>query len=140
MDQHGLQAWQLKFDHARNRCGACHYDRRALSLSRHFVSLNGPDELRATVLHEIAHALAGVGSGHNHLWRQIAARIGAPTRATNTTAKMPSHPWLLQCLSCLRVVARRHRRSLNLEHVRCRYCGARNPGQGRLQWINSEHI
>jgi predicted SprT family Zn-dependent metalloprotease len=138
MDLHGLHKWDLRFDHARNRCGACHFSRRELSISKHFVRLNDMDEVRQTVLHEIAHALAGPRTGHNRQWRRIAARIGAPTTATNTTAAMPPPAWLLQCGTCLQVVASRHRRSLNLHHVRCGHCGASDHTQGQLQWIKRE--
>lgn len=132
LDLHGLQAWTVHLDHARQRCGSCHFRNQKITLSRHFVSLNDAREVEATVLHEIAHALAGPRAGHGKRWQQIAERIGAPSQTTNDRAVMPEPPWGLRCISCAEIVARRHRRSLNLERVRCKYCG---PENGLLDWV-----
>lgn len=132
MRTHGLDDWRLAFDHARQRCGACHFSARTITLSRHFVHLNDPQELRDTVLHEIAHALAGPHSGHGPRWQQIAEHIGAPVQTTNNTASMPAPRWGLQCESCSQIVARRHRRRINLHLVRCGHCGVHH---GQLNWV-----
>ena len=131
LNDHRLSDWTVRLDHARQRCGSCHFHTREITLSRHFVEMNDEHEITATVLHEIAHALAGPGSGHGPAWRRVAKRIGAPVQATNDTARMPSPPWGLRCVQCTRIVARRHRRALNLDYVRCRYCGERD---GELVW------
>ena len=39
------------------------------------------EEIRDTVLHEIAHAIAGPEAGHGPLWKATARRIGATPRA-----------------------------------------------------------
>ena len=57
MSEHGLADWGFAFDHARRRFGACNYTRRRITLSRPLTLLNGIDEVRDTILHEIAHAL-----------------------------------------------------------------------------------
>lgn len=137
LNTHGLHTWGIHLDHARTRCGACHYNTRRISLSRHFVALNTGAEVRATLLHEIAHALAGPGQGHGPRWQAIARRIGAPVEATNGTAQMPQPAWALRCQHCRSVVARRHRRVLNLERVRCRACGELD---GRLSWERSDPL
>ncbi len=129
--QHQLPDWTVRLDHARQRCGACHFGPREITLSRYFVQLNDPAEIDATILHEIAHALAGLRAGHGPRWLQIAERIGAPLHTTNHSAAMPAPPWGLRCITCEAIVARRHRRSLNLDHVRCKHCGTE---QGVLRW------
>jgi len=60
MQQHGLVGWTFKFDHARRRFGCCNFTRRTISLSRPLTFLNDDAEVRDTILHEIAHALAGL--------------------------------------------------------------------------------
>ena len=132
LDTHGLASWSVRLDHARQRCGSCHFKRREITLSRHFVSLNDSVEIEATVLHEIAHALAGPRAGHGQRWQQIAQRIGAPLQTTNDSAVMPEPAWGLRCVSCAVIVARRHRRSLKLDLVRCKHCG---PRLGLLNWV-----
>lgn len=132
LDSHGLSTWTVRLDHARQRCGSCHFRTREITLSRHFVTLNDSAEIEATVLHEIAHALAGPHAGHGKRWQQIAHRIGAPPQTTNHSARMPQPGWGLRCISCAGIVARRHRRSLDLQRVRCKHCG---PERGLLDWI-----
>lgn len=132
--EHGLEDWSVRLDHARQRCGACHFTRREITLSRHFVRMNDSAEVQATVLHEIAHALCGPIAGHGPAWRAIAARIGAPVQTTNDSARMPEPRWQLLCLNCETVVARRHRRKLDLTRTRCRACGVEH---GHLTWRRS---
>jgi len=136
MKQHGLARWQFRWDHARNRCGACHFDNKTISLSTHFCRLNSEAEIEQTLLHEIAHALVGPDHAHDQTWQDCARRIGARTHATNTTAAMPKHKWLLVCTHCDRVLAKRHRRSLKLRYLRCRDCG---PTHGALTWEPNSH-
>ena len=128
--QHQLSGWSLRFDNARQRCGSCDYAKTQISLSRHFAQLNSEDEVRNTLLHEIAHALAGPRVGHGPKWQKIAKQIGARVEATNGQAEMPKPKWSLVCNRCKKTVALRHRRMLNLNHTRCGYCGP----PGELSW------
>ena len=132
--RHGLHDWQVRTDHARSRCGSCHFAQREITLSTHFIRLNETPEIEATILHEIAHALAGPNAGHGPHWQKIAAHIGAPVDATNATAAMPQPAWALRCDQCRQIVARRHRRTLALDRVRCRDCGVVD---GTVQWIKA---
>ena len=68
--EHGLaqQGWRFKFDRARLRAGQCRYRSKTITLSKHYVALNvttRPEEVLDTILHEIAHALAGGRHGHD---------------------------------------------------------------------------
>ena len=66
--EHGLSTadppWTFRFNRRKRALGTCHYGPRRIELSSHFVVANDPDEVRDTVLHEIAHALAGPMAGH----------------------------------------------------------------------------
>lgn len=131
LDRFDLQNWSFRLDNARQRCGSCDFTRREITVSKHLLTSNDAEEFHATLLHEIAHALAGPGHGHDKHWRSIAHRIGARTETTNSTATMPTPRWQLICTSCEQVVARRHRRMLNLDYTRCRRCGV---NAGVLRW------
>ena len=76
MNEHGLIDWTFRFDHARRRFGSCQPRRRWITLSAPLTLLNTEDEVRDTILHEIAHALTP-GAGHNAAWRAACRRIGA---------------------------------------------------------------
>ncbi len=83
---------------------------------------NDMAEIQATLLHEIAHALVGPGKAHGREWQAAARQIGAPVQATNPDANMSEPRWVLVCVSCEAVVAKRHRRSLDLSRVACGLC------------------
>jgi predicted SprT family Zn-dependent metalloprotease len=78
MCEHGLDAigWTFSFDHARRRFGRCDYTNKRITLSRPLTFLNCIEEVRDTILHEIAHALAP-GAGHGARWRAMCRRVGA---------------------------------------------------------------
>lgn len=98
MDRHGLQDWHLRFDTAKRRAGMCRYDKRLISLSKPLTALYTHEQVRETVLHEIAHALAGAPAGHGPSWRRIARRIGASgQRCVDTQAPTLPAPWVGLC-------------------------------------------
>ena len=84
------------------------------------------------LLHEIAHALAGVKHGHGPAWKAVCRRIGADPTRLDRTATLPDAPYELFCPGCKMVIARRHRRIRRsvLRRSGCRRCG--RPSVGRL--------
>lgn len=87
-----LGGWEFAFDNAKRRCGSTHFGPKLIKLSRHFVQLNGEAEVRETILHEIAHVIAGQAgdAGHGRIWKGIARQIGAkPERCAGAEVKMP---------------------------------------------------
>ena len=81
MDSHGLQEWNLRFDESYRFLGKCNFRDQVILLSRGHV-LDGKDEdIKDTILHEIAHALAGPKAKHGPEWKKVAILIGAKPRA-----------------------------------------------------------
>lgn len=120
MDEHGLSGWDLAFDRAKVRAGACHFRDRRITLSRHLTLAHAPEQVRETVLHEVAHALVGPRHGHDQVWRARARALGA-TGDRCYSADLPSVPgrWLGRCAAGHEV--QRHRRpSTVLLCTRCR--------------------
>lgn len=114
MREHGLEAvyWSFQFDNARKRFGYCKFNRRMfsglpegyISLSKNLVALNDESHVRDTILHEIAHALAGPRAGHNRIWKLKAIKVGAnPQRCYSTSGenavKQPPANWTGTCPS-----------------------------------------
>jgi predicted SprT family Zn-dependent metalloprotease len=129
MTQHGLKGWSFDFNRHKRTLGVCRYEARAIELSVYLVYHNGPDEVRDTILHEIAHALVGPGHGHDAVWKAKAVEIGARPRSCGD-AEMPRGRWQAQCPRCGQDFSR-HRRPRRLTGWFCQACG---PERGKLTW------
>lgn len=112
MKQHKLwPAWSFRFDRSKVRFGRCSYSTKEISLSQHLVELNDEEEVRETILHEIAHALAPRGAGHNAAWRAVARSIGCNAkRCYGDEVVRPQPKYKGTCPGCKRVIYR-HRRT-----------------------------
>ena len=99
MWEHGLiqEGWKPKLN-SRSKCrlGACHYRNKTLDISVWHVD-NGTDEaIKDTMLHEIAHAIAGHRAGHGPDWQAVCRRIGAkPEQYAGEEDSNKNLPWRL---------------------------------------------
>ena len=123
---HGLHDWSFRFDHARRRFGSCQPRRKIITLSRALTLLNGVDQVRDTILHEIAHALTP-GDNHGPKWKAMCRRIGAkPLRCyTQDEVVAPARraaPFQIGCTTCSWWVDRRRRTRRTLI---CKTCGSK---------------
>lgn len=78
MDKHGLieNGWFFQFNNRRRAAGICSYRRKSIELSLPLTLLSNVEDVTDTILHEIAHALAGHTAGHGYEWQRIAKSIG----------------------------------------------------------------
>jgi predicted SprT family Zn-dependent metalloprotease len=90
--------------------------------------LRGTDRLRDTLLHELAHAVAGTGEGHNWRWMQAARLLGANPKRCYTQAEAAklgieraARRLVAACGTCGYKVHRRRAlaKGRRYEHVRC---------------------
>ena len=81
MDEHGLTGWTLSFGEAKRSLGHCDYRHHVIRISRTHALEGSEEQIRDTVLHEIAPAIAGHEAGHGPLWKATARQIGATPRA-----------------------------------------------------------
>ena len=81
MDEHGLTGWTLAFGEAKRSLGHCDYQHHVIRISRTHALEGSEEQIRDTVLHEIAHAITGRAAGHGPLWKATARRIGTTPRA-----------------------------------------------------------
>ena len=117
MWQHGLTqaGWSFKFDRSVSRFGVCRYNKKirrfgvwtiipvnTISLSAPLTVRNGEAEVKDTILHEIAHAIAGHKAGHGLAWKVVAARIGARPIRCYESAKVeqPKGKYTCTCKHC----------------------------------------
>lgn len=121
MAEHGLKGWTLVLDRAKTRAGVCRAGRREIGLSRELTVLHSAQQVRDTVLHEIAHALVGPGHGHDAVWRATAVRIGGSgERCVPSDAPKVEGPWVGVCPAG-------HRMSVHRRPVRVRTCPTCSP-------------
>ena len=129
MGQFGLQDWTFVFNKRKRALGLCRYTTKTIELSIFLVDGNSDEEVRDTLLHEIAHALVGPGHGHDSVWKVKCAEVGArPERCGE--AEMPEGRWKASCPACGTAFTR-HRRPKTLGGWSCRGCG---PEKGKLTW------
>jgi len=96
--RHGLHDWQVAYDNAKRRAGVCRYRDRTIGLSAPLTALHSHDDVRDTILHEIAHALAGPEHGHDAHWRRVAMGIGCSgERCVSTDSPRVAPSWLGVC-------------------------------------------
>ena len=122
LDEHGLRDWTLVFDRAKRRAGVCRPGPRQIGLSAPLTRLHPVEEVRDTILHEIAHALVGPRHGHDKVWRAVARRIGCSgERCVSADAPALEGDWVGTCPAGHRVT--RHRRPQR--PASCRDCSTR---------------
>jgi predicted SprT family Zn-dependent metalloprotease len=129
MSEHGLAGWTFAFNRHKRSMGVCRYSVQRIELSIHLVDRNGADEIRDTILHEIAHALVGPDHGHDAVWKARCRAIGATPKRCGY-ADMPAGKWQACCRACNKVFSR-HRRPKRQTGWFCLACG---PERGKLTW------
>jgi len=135
MDAHGLDSWGFRFNHRKCDMGCCHFHHERIELSMHFVRDNDTELVRDTILHEIAHALAGHAAGHGPKWKKMCREVGAtPTRCGE--AKMPAGQWQAVCPGCGWTYTR-HRRPAQHAGYHCTGCG---PKRGALRFEHASQV
>jgi hypothetical protein len=77
---HYLPGWKWQFTNSVRRLGCCWYDKKLLEFSVPYI-VEHPTTAKDTLMHEIAHGIAGARAGHGREWKQIAWQLGATPRA-----------------------------------------------------------
>ncbi len=137
IDQHGLVGWRVELDRAKRRAGICRYADRVIGLSAPLTALHSEEEVRDTILHEIAHALAGPRAGHGPGWRAIARRIGCSgQRCVDATSPRVTGAWVGVCPQGH--TADRHRRPDRV--LLCRPCASRPTLERVFTWSHHGRV
>lgn len=129
MKKHGLIAkgWKFGYDRAKSRCGVCDYNGRIIKLSKYYVmdkSVHWRD-IKNTILHEIAHAIAGYEAAHDANWRRVAVAIGCSGSTCNTVWKGATANYRFWC-NCKRVDVLRYRLTEKFKKGVCASCKTMN--------------
>ena len=131
MEEADVGDWELALDRARRRAGQTDHARRRLTLSRHLMSLYDEEQVRETILHEIAHARVGAHHGHDAVWAKEAIRLGATgRRLVDTRAPRLRGRWVGRCPAGHEVDRMRRPAS----PVSCSRCAPRFSLEHLLSW------
>jgi len=142
MEKHKLDGWKLKFDESKSHLGQCRYSEKSIYLSYPYVEINDEKIIRNTILHEIAHALAGSGHGHNRIWKTIARHIGCTGDRCASGAERPRGKWTRHCENCGYEVQSHRRTSKARACGECceKHNGGRYAEEYKLQWRLNKDI
>jgi predicted SprT family Zn-dependent metalloprotease len=99
-----LIGWKFgKFDSAVRRMGVCRGRKKVIDLSKKMTLLRPDDEVRNTIIHEVAHAIDNATrghSGHDEVWRNIFISIGGNGLTHSSTSEevcMKTYKYLAIC-------------------------------------------
>lgn len=99
--------WHFKWSRAIREYGSCSHTCKIIHISKPLAELNDWTETKDTVLHEIAHALAGSGHGHDDTWKNICKEIGAtPERCYGDSVERPPAKYVAICPKCQKIYLR----------------------------------
>lgn len=127
-DLYGLTqgSWTFSFDKCVTRAGCCDHSHRHITISQH-LALNIKHPMSAvenTLLHEIAHAIVGMGEGHNLRWRSVAIAIGCDGERCHHF-QLVAEKYAIACSVCGALNAMRHRiRHSIWKKASCEACDA----------------
>lgn len=127
MTKHGLHGWTFGFANTKRRLGVCKYRTKRIEIAEYYALNSPPGTVLDTLLHEIAHAIAGPAARHGPAWKAVALRLGATPRACESSDEiaMQAGDWQATCAACKKVI-HRYKRPRSLTGYRCR-CAARSP-------------
>lgn len=131
--------WRFRIMDTRGRrkLGCCCYNVLTIILTGWYVDHNDEAAVRDTILHEIAHALAGSKAGHGPAWKAMAEKIGAqPNRLTRSdTINRPTGAYKAVCPACAQAYYRNSMPRMGRRHFcRCKPIGERQ----ELTWQYSK--
>lgn len=127
--------WTFAFDNAKRRAGLCDYTQKRISVSRYLAARYDDDTNHQTLLHEVAHALAGPAAGHGREWKTIArdlGYVGGTTHDGETATELA--PWVGVCPAGH--TAYRHRRPNR--PTSCVKCAPRFDARYTFTWTRRE--
>jgi hypothetical protein len=108
--QYNLVGWTFKFNTNKRRLGVCKYGPKKIELSIYHLK-DSDEDVKETILHEIAHAIAGFAAKHGPVWKACCIRIGAKPQRCGEAHLMQEVPakYELICPNC-NAVKKMHRR------------------------------
>jgi len=122
--------WRFQLCRSKRTVGWCKYDRKTIELSENYLH-ETEEKLKDTILHEVAHALAGYFAGHGPQWQAWCRVVGAkPQRCAVGYQTAAQHRWVGTCKCGYQ--HKMHRRPKYMHTMYHTQCG---PVNGTLTWV-----
>lgn len=134
--------WGFQWDHRKSSYGQCNHRMRVITLSLPLTEACTFEECMDTILHEVAHAIAGPGANHGPVWRSIAIRLGAAPRAarapeaSTAEALAKTARWVGTCPNGH--TATRDRLTQKSRRISCGRCNPRWDSQFLFEWYRND--
>ena len=112
--------YSFKFDNAKKRFGCCNMLIKQITLSKKLVELNTYNDVKNTILHEIAHAISPIKSHHDYIWKKNAISLGCDGQRVYSNINKPTASYVYECPSCGNQSARYKRTDSSACGVCCR--------------------
>ncbi len=132
---HNLSDWTFGFDRAKTRLGCCWYGKKMITLSRPLTEINDEEVVTQTILHEIAHVLAGHENKHNRIWKETLIRIGGNGKVRYHTGDIQTSiaKYTITCPQCA-IKHKAHKKRM----IACKACCQKyNNGRFSRQFLFS---
>ena len=99
MDEHGLlnAGWNFKWSKAKYALGTCIHSYKIIKLSIVYAADTTEENVKDTILHEIAHALIGSFHGHDNTWKAKCIEIGANPVRSSKSYNVPQGKYVITC-------------------------------------------
>lgn len=115
-----LPGWTVEWDRAKSRWGCCHFALKKITFSLPLFSINGIEEFEKTLIHEVAHGLAGHKAGHGPQWAAVVRSLGGVPQRCRTAPVQPETNYTGKCGCGVR--AKRDRKSATMFRLYCTKC------------------
>jgi len=119
-----LQNWTLVQNKRKTALGVANFRKKTIEISSVLSICVSLEEMKDTVLHEIAHVLAGLQAGHGPKWRAACRKIGAKAECCHlvkTSDILHTFAYLLTCPNC-KVQTGVHRVTHKTRSYICKRC------------------
>lgn len=139
-----LHGYTFKWNNRRQAYGVCSYIKKEIQLSKILTVVCTHDQVENTILHEIAHAIAGSDAGHGYRWQKIARQIGCDGSRCNNhihhnNAADKTYRLIAECPNCGTKSYMNRKSKLRRS---CKYCsnGRFNPNYEFIYKLNPNKI
>ena len=122
-EQIGIQGWNFEINHMKRALAITNYTKKKVCISSYLLREKSCDEqkIRNTILHEIAHIIAGHSNAHNKKWKDIALKIGCDGEICGKMSHIPGN-YLMYCpKGCFK---KEYYRRPKIENKLCKKCNS----------------